>query len=149
MPKFKKLVAGVMFVMALLLSSTTVAYADDIGAGGTEEGDATGGTNVYTFSYLYDASSDSIQLRVDTKYPTKTFGNTTSHTFTSASDNTTLNTQNPRLGSSLDGAISSMISQGGYNFSVSEVKEKLKALGYYDKGNGVWKYDGASCIIQI
>lgn len=142
MPKFKKLVAGVMFVMALLLSSTTVAYADDIGAGGTEEGDATGGTNVYTFSYLYDASSDSIQLRVDTKYPTKTFGNTTSHTFTSASDNTTLNTQNPRLGSSLDGAISSMISQGGYNFSVSEVKEKLKALGYYDKGNGVWKYDG-------
>ena len=39
MSKFKKLMAGVMFVMALLLSSTTVAYADDIGAGGTGEGD--------------------------------------------------------------------------------------------------------------
>ena len=142
MPKFKKLVAGVMFVMALLLSSTTVAYADDIGAGGTGEGDGSGGSNVYTFSYLYDASSDSIQLKVDTKYPIKSFGNTTSHTFTSPSDNITLYTQNPRLGSSLDGAISSMISQGGYNFSVAEVKQKLNALGYYDKGNGVWKYDG-------
>lgn len=142
MSKFKKLMAGVMFVMALLLSSTTVAYADDIGAGGTGEGDGSGGSNVYTFSYLYAASSDSIQLKVDTKYPIKSFGNTTSHTFTSPSDNITLYTQNPRLGSSLDGAISSMISQGGYNFTVAEVKEKLNALGYYDKGNGVWKYDG-------
>lgn len=144
MSKFKKLMAGVMFVMTLLLSSTTVAYADDIGAGGTGEGDGSGsgGSNVYTFSYLYDAGSDSIQLKVDTKYPIKSFGNTTSHTFTSPSDNITLYTQNPRLGSSLDGAISSMISQGGYNFTVAEVKEKLNALGYYDKGNGVWKYDG-------
>lgn len=144
MSKFKKLMAGVMFVMALLLSSTTVAYADDIGAGGTGEGDGSGSgdSNVYTFSYLYDAGSDSIQLKVDTKYPIKSFGNTTSHTFTSPSDNITLYTQNPRLGSSLDGAISSMISQGGYNFTVAEVKEKLNALGYYDKGNGVWKYDG-------
>ena len=102
MSKFKKLMAGVMFVMALLLSSTTVAYADDIGAGGTGEGDGSGGSNVYTFSYLYDAGSDSIQLKVDTKYPIKSFGNTTSHTFTSPSDNITLYTQNPRLGSSLD-----------------------------------------------
>ena len=35
-----------------------------------------------------------------------------------------------------------MISQGGYNFTVAEVKSKLNDLGYYDKGNGVWKYNG-------
>ena len=35
-----------------------------------------------------------------------------------------------------------MISQGGYNFTVAEVKSKLNDLGYYDKGNGVWKYSG-------
>ena len=35
-----------------------------------------------------------------------------------------------------------MISQGGYNFTVAEVKSKLNELGYYDKGNGVWKYNG-------
>lgn len=142
MSKTKKFMAGVLCMMALLLSFSTTALADDIGAGGTEQGDTNGGTNVFTFSYQYDASSDAIQLRVDTKDPIKTFGNTTSHTFTSESDNTVLYTQNPRLGSSLDGAISSMISQGGYNFTVAEVKSKLNDLGYYDKGNGVWKYNG-------
>lgn len=129
-------------MIALLLSSSIIAYADDIGAGGTGEGDGGGGSNVYTFSYLYDSASDSIQLRVDTKYPLSSFGNSTTHTYTSPSDNITLYTQYPHLGSSLDGAISSMISQGGYNFTVAEVKSKLNVLGYYDKGNGVWKYNG-------
>ena len=142
MNKFMKIIAGAVCSLALLLSVSTVAYADDIGAGGTGEGDGSGGSNVYTFSYLYDAGSDSIQLRVDTKYPLKSFGNSTTHTYTSPSDNITLYTQYPQLGSSLDGAISSMISQGGYNFTVAEVKSKLNDLGYYDKGNGVWKYSG-------
>ena len=96
-------------MIALLLSSGTIAYADEIGAGGTGEGDGGGGSNVYTFSYLYDSSSDSIQLRVDTKYPLKSFGNSTTHTYTSPSDNITLYTQYPHLGSSLDGAISSIM----------------------------------------
>ena len=142
MNRIKKIVAGALCMIALLLSSGIIAYADDIGAGGTGEGDGGGGSNVYTFSYLYDSSSDSIQLRVDTKYPLKSFGNSTTHTYTSPSDNITLYTQYPQLGSSLDGAISSMISQGGYNFTVAEVKSKLNDLGYYDKGNGVWKYNG-------
>lgn len=128
-------------MIALLLSSGTIAFADEIGAGGTGQGNI-GGSNVYTFSYIYDAASDAIELKVDVIYALDSFGGTTSHTFTSPSDQIVLHTQYPQLGSSLDSAISSMISNGGYNFTVSEVKSKLNALGYYDKGNGVWKYDG-------
>lgn len=128
-------------MIALLLSSGVVAYADDIGAGGTGQGNI-GGSNVYTFSYIYDSSADAIELRVDVIYALDSFGGTTSHTFTSPSDQIVLHTQYPQLGSSLDGSISDMIRIGGYKLTVSEVKSKLNALGYYDKGNGVWKYDG-------
>ena len=58
MNRIKKIVAGALCMIALLLSSGIIAYADDIGAGGTGEGDGGGGSNVYTFSYLYDSSSD-------------------------------------------------------------------------------------------
>ena len=137
----KKIMVGMVCGLALILSAGTVTYADDIGAGGTDQGDI-GGANVYTFSYIYDSGSDAIELKVDTKNPLSSFGNTTSHTFTSPSDQIVLNTSNPRLGSSLDNAISSMISSGGYNFTVSEVKSKLNGLGYYDGGNGIWKMNG-------
>lgn len=35
-----------------------------------------------------------------------------------------------------------MISGGGYNFTVAEVKSKLNELGYYDGGNGIWRCSG-------
>lgn len=142
MNKLKRFIAGAVCSLALLLSVNTVVFADDIGAGGTDQGETSGGTNVYTFSYIYDSANDAIELRVDTKYPLNSFGGTTSHTYTSMSDQTVLYTNYPQLGSSLEGAISNMISSGGYNFTVSEVKSKLNDLGYYDKGNGVWKYNG-------
>lgn len=142
MPRFKKGLSCILLLLVMLLSSSVVAYADDIGdTGDTGQGDITG-SNVYTFYYSYDSSLDAIVLTVKTKNPIKSFGNTTSHTFSSPYDNTVLNTSNPQLGSSLEGAISTMNSVGGYNLSASDAKAKLNALGYYDSGNGIWKYNG-------
>ena len=120
----------------------TTAFADDVGdTGGTGQGDITG-TNVYTFNYIYDSARDAIELQVVTKNPISSFGNTNTHTYTSPSDQLVLHTQNPICGNSIDNAITTMNSVGGYNLSVSDVKAKLNELGYYDKGNGVWKYNG-------
>ena len=128
-----------MLVITMMFSVTALADSvDDVG--GTGQGDI-GGTNVYTFSYIYDASDDAIKLKVDTKNPLSSFGNTTSHPV-SAGDTTTLHTKNPRLGNSLENAIASMNAAGGYNLSVDYVKSALNAHGYYDKGNGIWITDG-------
>lgn len=142
MPRFKKGLSYILLLLVLLFSSSVVAYADDIGdTGDTDQGDITG-SNVYTFYYSYDSGADAIVLTVRTKNPIKGFGNTTSHTFSSPYDNTVLNTSNPQLGSSLEGAIATMNSVGNYNLSASDAKAKLNALGYYDSGNGIWKYNG-------
>lgn len=142
MPRFKKGLYCILLLLVMILSSSVVAYADDIGdTGDTDQGDVTG-SNVYTFYYSYDSGADAIVLTVRTKNPIKSFGNTTSHTFSSPYDNTVLNTSNPQLGSSLESAISTMNSVGGYNLSASDAKAKLNALGYYDSGNGIWKYNG-------
>lgn len=142
MPRFKKGLYCILLLLVMLLSSSVVAYADDIGdTGDTDQGDVTG-SNVYTFYYSYDSGADAIVLTVRTKNPIKGFGNTCSHTFSSPSDTTVLNTSNPQLGSSLESAIATMNSVGGYNLSASDAKAKLNALGYYDSGNGIWKYSG-------
>lgn len=120
----------------------TTVFADDIGnTGGTGQGNITG-SNVYTFSYIYDAGNDAIELRVDTKKPLNSFGGTTSHIYTSPSDQIVLHTQNPICGNSIENAIATMNAVGGYNLSASYVKTALNNLGYYDKGNGVWKFNG-------
>lgn len=130
------LALGVFFMLH------TTVFADDIGdTGGTGQGNITG-SNVYTFSYIYDAGNDAIELRVDTKYPLDSFGGTTSHTYTSPSDQIVLHTQNPICGNSIENAIATMNAVGGYNLSASDVKASLNNLGYYDKGNGVWKFNG-------
>lgn len=130
------LTLGVFFMLH------TTVFADDIGdTGGTGQGNITG-SNVYTFSYIYDAGNDAIELRVDTKYPLDSFGGTTSHTYTSPSDQIVLHTQNPICGNSIENAIATMNAVGGYNLSASDVKVALNNLGYYDKGNGVWKFNG-------
>lgn len=142
MPRFKKRISCILLLFVLLFSSSVVAYADDIGdTGDTDQGDVTG-SNVYTFYYSYDSGADAIVLTVRTKNPINGFGNTCSHTFSSPSDTTVLNTSNPQLGSSLESAIATMNSVGGYNLSASDAKAKLNALGYYDSGNGIWKYNG-------
>ncbi len=151
MKQIGKVMLGVVLMLTLLFGGSLSVYADGVGdTGSTDQGNI-GGTNVYTFSYNYNPYADAIQLTVTTKRPIASFGNTTSHTFTSPSDGTVLNTKNPVLGSSLDSAISAMISQGGYNLSVSSVKSKLNALGYYDGGNGIWRTSGGyltyvSCV---
>lgn len=151
MKYIKKILLGLVMMATILLGSSLSVYADDIGdTGDTDRGDI-GGTNTYTFYYNYDSRSDSIQLTVRTLRPIHSFGNTTSHTFSSPSDDTVLNTSSPVCGSSLDSAISSMISQGGYDFSVATVKSKLQELGYYDGGNGIWRTSGGyltyvSCV---
>ncbi len=142
MPRFKKGLSCILLLLVLLFSSSVIVYADDIGdTGDTDQGDVTG-SNVYTFYYSYDSGADAIVLTVRTKNPIKGFGNTCSHTFSSPSDTTVLNTSNPQLGSSLESAIATMNSIGGYNLSASDAKAKLNALGYYDSGNGIWKYNG-------
>lgn len=138
----KKILLCFMLTFGITMIWHINAFADEIGdTGDTDQGDA-GGTNVFTFSYIYDPSSDAIELQVTTKNPINTFGHTTSHTFTSPSDQTTLYTQNPRLGSSLENAVATMNASGGYNLSVSDVKAALNTLGYYDSGNGIWKRSG-------
>lgn len=142
MNRVKKVLFCLVLMMCLTFGIAGVVYADSIDdVGGTGQGDI-GGTNVYTFSYIYRADLDAIVLRVDTKVAINSFGGTTTHTFESPDDNLVLHTQNPRLGSSLESAIEAMNAAGGYNLSVADAKAKLGALGYYDKGNGVWKYDG-------
>lgn len=128
--------------LVIFFGSSIVAYADGIGeTGDTGQGNITG-SNVYTFYYNYNSSHDAIELTVKTKNPIASFGNTTSHTYSSPGDSIVLNTRNPRLGSSLDSALSAMITQGGYDMTVAEAKDSLGALGYYDKGNGIWKNSG-------
>ncbi len=151
MKYIKRSLIGLLLLLTFLFGNSLSVYADDVGnTGDTDQGNISG-TNVYTFSYNYNSNVDAIQLTVTTKRPIASFGNTSSHTFSSPSDGTVLNTKNPVLGSSLDSAISSMISQGGYNLSVSSVKSKLNALGYYDGGNGIWRTNGGyltyvSCV---
>ena len=129
-------------MLGIFMMVHTTAFADDIGdTGGTGQGNITG-SNVYTFSYIYDSARDAIELRVDTKFPLNSFGGTTSHTYTSPSDQIVLHTQNPICGNSIENAIATMNAVGGYNLSASDVKAALNNLGYYDKGNGVWKFNG-------
>lgn len=129
-------------IIGMLACIHTTVFADDVGdTGGTGQGNITG-TNVYTFNYIYDSARDAIELQVVTKNPISSFGNTNTHTYTSPSDQLVLHTQNPICGNTIDNAIATMNAVGGYNLSVSDVKAKLNALGYYDKGNGVWKYNG-------
>ena len=137
-----KIAISMLLILVMTMMFSVTALADDIGdIGDTGQGNI-GGTNVYTFSYIYDSSADAIKLRVDTKNPINSFGGTTSHTFDSPYDNLTLHTKNPRLGNSLENAVASMNSAGGYNLSVDYVKSALNAHGYYDKGNGIWITDG-------
>lgn len=132
-----KIVIHVMAVFLMMLMFSVTASADNVGdVGGTEQGD-NGGSNVYTFSYIYDASADAIKLKVDTTKYLNSFGGK-AHTFNSPDDNITLNTKNPRLGSTLESAITAMNNAGGYNLSVKYVKSALNEHGYYDKGNGIW-----------
>ena len=141
MKKIKKLYF-MLAVIVMAMSITMTAYADSIDdAGGTGEGNISG-TNVYTFSYVYDGTLDAIVLKVDTTKPVKAFGNKCTYTFSGPNDNVTLNTKNPQLGSSLESAIQTMNVYGGYNLSVDDAKAALGGLGFFDKGNGVWKFDG-------
>lgn len=137
-----KLTLCLGIILGIIFMFHTTTFADDIGnTGGTGQGNITG-TNVYTFSYIYDSTRDAIELKVTTKNPISSFGNTNTHIYTSPSDQLVLHTQNPICGNSIENAIATMNSAGGYNLSVSDVKAILTNLGYYDKGNGVWKYNG-------
>lgn len=135
---------AVMFLLAvsMIMSSISVVSADEIAETGDTDQGHVSGSNVYTYYYRYNAQTDSIELKVVTERPIRTFGNSTTHTFTSAEDDIVLNTQNPRLGSSLDSALSDMIRRGGYDMTVAEAKEQLREMGYYDNGNGIWKVSG-------
>ena len=137
-----KNVTAVILGIIFILSTAVTAFADGIGDTGDTGQGGVGGSNVYTFYYYYNSSHDAIELTVIAKNPVKGFGNSTSHTFTSPSDSTVLNTKNPRLGRSLDDAINDMIRIGGYQMTASDAKRELGSLGYYDSGNGVWKYSG-------
>lgn len=142
MKKIKRSKLLVLLAVVVVLGCSMNVYADDIGdTGDTGQGNITGG-NSYTFYYSYDSSKDAIVLTVKTKNPIGGFGNTTSHTFSSPSDSTVLNTAHPSLGSSLESAVAEMNRAGGYNLPFSTVAAKLNALGYYDSGNGIWKYSG-------
>ena len=144
MPKnrsFKYLVA-MLFSIAFVLSAGLSVFADEIGGTGSTGQGGFGGSNVYTFYYQYSPEHDAIELTVNTEKPVINFGNTTSHTYSNPSDQIPLDTNNPRLGRSLEDAINDMIQIGGYQLTVSGVKNELEELGYYDKGNGIWKYSG-------
>lgn len=145
MKTIKRYVLGIMIMcMVLLCVAAPVAnvYADDIGgAGGTQQGNI-GGTNVYTFYYIYDSVNDAIELKVVTITPLYDFGNTTEHTYKSMDDKIVLNTRGAVLGASLDSAIADMNRIGGYNLSVADAKAELGAMGYYDDGTGIWRWSG-------
>ena len=141
MRKVIKMFLSLVLVIGLAFMFSSTALADDIDdTGGTDGGGS--GTNIYTFYYKYNSSDDAIELTVKCKNPINSFGNSTSHTFSSESDDTYIPSSNPQLGSSLESAISSMNSHGGYDLDVSDVKEKLNELGYYDGGNGIWRRSG-------
>lgn len=141
MRKVTKIILSLLVVIGLTFMFSSTALADDIDdTGGTDGGGS--GTNIYTFYYKYNSSDDAIELTVKCKNPINSFGNSTSHTFSSESDDTYIPSSNPQLGSSLESAISSMNSHGGYDLDVSDVKEKLNELGYYDGGNGIWRRSG-------
>lgn len=142
MKKNKRIVWSLIIILNMLFCWNTTAFADGLGGtGGTGEGNI-GGTNVYTFSYMYDAKTDAIQLHVKTKRAISSFGNKDYYIYTSPSDQLKLHTKNPVLGNSIENAITSMNAIGGYNLSIADVKAALNKLGYYDKGNGIWKYNG-------
>lgn len=137
----KSCLFSLLMVLVFAFAFSSTVLADDIDdTGGTDGGGS--GTNVYTFYYSYDSSKDAIVLTVNTKRPINSFGNTTSHTFTSPSDNTYIPSSNPVLGSSLEGAIATMNAAGGYDLDTATVKAKLNELGYYDGGNGIWRRTG-------
>lgn len=142
----KKLIEKSIFAIALLfglmLTGGISVQADEIGdTGNTNQGNLSG-TNVYTFYYIYDSANDAIELKVVTKKALIEFGNTNEHIFNSSDDRIELHTRAPVLGSSLDNAITDMNSIGGYNLSITDAKNELAALGYYDAGNGIWKCEG-------
>ncbi len=141
--KYKKKLLGLLLMLVcLFVVNPVTAKADNIDdTGNTDQGNI-GGGNTYTFYYYYNSSDNAIELTVITKNAIAGFGNTNSHTYRSPSDNTVLNTKNPILGRSLDAALSDLISHGGYDMTVAEAKAQLGSLGYYDKGNGVWKISG-------
>ena len=121
MSKFKRIWLCLLVILCISAGSAITVYADSIGdVGGTGQGDI-GGTNVYTFSYIYRADLDAIVLRVDTTKAVSSFCGTT-YTFTSPDDNLTLHTKNPHLGSSLESAIEAMNAAGGYNLSAADAK---------------------------
>lgn len=137
----KSCLFSLLMVLVFAFAFSSTVLADDIDdTGGTDGGGS--GTNVYTFYYSYDSSKDAIVLTVNTKRPINSFGNTTSHTFTSPSDNTYIPSSNPVLGSSLEDAIATMNAAGGYDLDTATVKAKLNELGYYDGGNGIWRRTG-------
>lgn len=141
MRKVIKMFLSLVLVIGLAFAFSSTVLADDIDdTGGTDGGGS--GTNVYTFYYGYDSSKDAIVLTVNCLRPINDFGNSTSHTFSSASDNTYIPSSNPRLGSSLEAAILAMDIYGGYELDITDVKSKLNALGYYDGGNGIWRRSG-------
>lgn len=123
--------------MAVVFTTFNV-YADEVGAGGTTNG-YVWGTNVYTFYYVYDSEADAIKLHIETLMNVSEFGGP-NYTYKGIDDHTPLFVNWPLLGHSLEDAIDDMCRIGGYNMSVSEVKSKLNALGYRDRGNGIWEW---------
>lgn len=139
MSKQNKILLLLAIISFTILGVMATAFADSVDdVGGTGQGNI-GGTNVYTFSYIYRADLDAIVLKVDAKQPF--YYGASTYTYESMDDKQVIHTKNPQLGSSLDSAVASMNASGGYNLSVDDVKAKLIELGYYDKGNGVWKTD--------
>ena len=138
--KMQSALMGLFMMLAVIFCMRTTALADEIGdTGDTGGGWGKKGSNSYTFYYSYDLSRDAIELTVKTGRPTKTFGNTNSHTFTSPSDKTKIYTDYPVIGVSLDTAISVMNLYGGYNLDLATVKSKLNELGYTEDSKGVWR----------
>lgn len=139
MSKKNKILLLLAIISFAALSMIATAFADSVDdVGGTGQGNISG-TNVYTFSYLYRSDLDAIVLKVDAEQPF--YYGASTYTYESMDDKQAIHTKNPRLGSSLDSAVASMNAAGGYNLSVDDVKAVLISMGYYDKGNGVWKTD--------
>ena len=139
MSKKNKILLLLAIISFAALSMIATAFADSVDdVGGTGQGNISG-TNVYTFSYLYRSDLDAIVLKVDAEQPF--YYGASTYTYESMDDKQAIHTKNPRLGSSLDSAVESMNAAGGYNLSVDDVKAVLTSMGYYDKGNGVWKTD--------
>ena len=72
MSKVKRILCSLVLMICLSLGMAITVYADSIDdVGGTGQGNI-GGTNVYTFSYIYRADLDAIVLRVDLKVKNQT-----------------------------------------------------------------------------